>query len=148
MIGSRMRRWSGVLNVPAIYPCGRNSVGFLEGMPGGNTRPQDYVVDKGRGWLYKMDIKKTNQYTRWESSIRDIRARARVEMRIRRLSLGNPGDAQPVGEGVSEMRIHYGPGYRVYYKQIGLEIVILLVGGTKKTQSEDVAFAKELARSI
>ena len=95
-----------------------------------------------------MNIKKTNQYTRWESSIRDIRARARVEMRIRRLSLGNPGDVQPVGEGVSEMRIHYGPGYRVYYKQIGLEIVILLAGGMKKTQSEDVALAKEIARSV
>ena len=143
-----MRRWNVALIAPAIYPCGQNSVGLLEDMLGGNTRTQDYVSGQRAGWLYQMDIKKTNQYTRWESSIRDIRARASVEMRIRRLSLGNPGDAQPVGEGVSEMRIHYGPGYRVYYKQIGLEIVILLVGGTKKTQSEDVAFAKELARSI
>ena len=95
-----------------------------------------------------MTVKKTEQYAKWESSIRDVKARACVAMRIRRLSLGNPGDARPVGEGVTEMRIHYGPGYRVYYKQTGLEIAILLVGGTKKTQSEDIAFAKEIARSI
>ena len=95
-----------------------------------------------------MNVKKTDQFLAWESELDDIRARAHVQARIRRLSLGNPGDVRPVGEGVSEMRIHYGPGYRVYYKRSGLEIIILLVGGTKKTQSEDIALAKELAREF
>ena len=95
-----------------------------------------------------MEIKKTEQFLVWESRLDDIRAMAHIQARIRRLGLGNPGDVRPVGEGVSEMRIHYGPGYRVYYKRTGFEIVILLVGGTKKTQSEDIALAKELARGF
>ena len=105
-------------------------------------------MDNRGGALYQMNVKKTNQYTRWEASIRDIRARARVEMRIRRLSLGNPGDAQPVGEGVSEMRIHYGPGYRVYYALRGNELVILLAGGDKSTQVRDIALATALAAKL
>jgi putative addiction module killer protein len=95
-----------------------------------------------------MEIRKTEHYVKWEAALRDKRALAHVAARIRRLSLGNAGDAQPVGEGVSEMRIHYGPGYRVYYKKTGTEIVILLVGGTKGTQSADIALAKRLASSI
>lgn len=95
-----------------------------------------------------MGIKKTEQYVRWMAELRDERAKARISNRVFRLANGNPGDAQPVGEGVSEMRIHYGPGYRVYYKKIGLEIVILLIGGTKGTQSADIALAKQLASNF
>ena len=78
--------------------------------------------------------------------LRDEKARARIQIRIRRLSLGNFGDAKPVGDGVSELRIDYGPGYRVYLKQVGNVVVILLAGGTKKTQSIDIARAKQLAK--
>ena len=78
--------------------------------------------------------------------LRDEKARARSQIRIRRLSLGNFGDAKPVGDGVSELRIDYGPGYRVYLKQVGNVVVILLAGGTKKTQSIDIARAKQLAK--
>lgn len=96
----------------------------------------------------KMEIKKTEHYVRWMAELRDERAKARISNRVFRLANGNPGDAQPVGEGVSEMRIHYGPGYRVYYKKVGLEIVILLIGGTKSTQSADIALAKKLASNF
>ena len=95
-----------------------------------------------------MDIKKTEHYINWMAELRDERAKARISNRVFRLANGNPGDTQPVGEGVSEMRIHYGPGYRVYYKKIGLTIVILLVGGTKGTQSADIALAKQLASNF
>jgi putative addiction module killer protein len=74
--------------------------------------------------------------------------RARIDVRIRRLSLGNPGDVRPVGEGVSELRIDYGPGYRVYFVQRGLELVILLAGGDKRTQDRDIQVALELARQM
>lgn len=80
--------------------------------------------------------------------MRDIRARARVMIRIERLADGNPGDVSPVGEGVSEMRIDYGPGYRVYYKQQGSEVVVLLVGGEKHTQARDIRIALRLARNL
>ena len=76
------------------------------------------------------------------------RARARILVRIRRLTLGNPGDVAPVGEGVSEMRIHYGPGYRVYYVQRGQALIVLLAGGNKKTQKRDIQRALELAREL
>ena len=80
--------------------------------------------------------------------LRDIRARARVQVRIERLAAGNPGDVQPVGEGVSELRIDYGPGYRVYFKKIGSEVVILLAGGDKRTQAADIKIALRLARNL
>ena len=80
--------------------------------------------------------------------LRDIRARARVLVRIERLAADNPGDVQPVGEGVSEMRIDYGPGYRVYFKRIGREVVILLAGGDKRTQSADIKIALRPARNL
>jgi len=80
--------------------------------------------------------------------MRDIRARARVMIRIERLADGNPGDVGPVGEGVSEMRIDYGPGYRVYYKQQGSEVVVLLAGGEKHTQARDIRIALRLARNL
>ena len=80
--------------------------------------------------------------------MRDLRGRARVQARIEWLALGNTGDVKPVGEGVSELRIDYGPGYRVYYKQRGRELVILLAGGDKRTQAKDVKTALRLARNL
>jgi putative addiction module killer protein len=80
--------------------------------------------------------------------LRDLRARARIQARIERLISGNPGDVEPVGEGVSELRIDYGPGYRVYFKQRGRELIILLAGGSKATQSADIKTALRLAREL
>ena len=95
-----------------------------------------------------MKIRKTDVYDKWLKSLRDLRARTRILVRVERLAAGNPGDAKPVGEGVSELRIHYGPGYRVYYKQQGEEIVILLAGGDKRSQSSDIKKALELAKNL
>jgi putative addiction module killer protein len=95
-----------------------------------------------------LEIRKTEIFAQWLDELRDIRARARVQVRIERLAAGNPGDVQPVGQGVSEMRIHYGPGYRVYFKRIGREIVILLAGGDKRTQPTDIKTALRLARNL
>ncbi|QTF90888.1 type II toxin-antitoxin system RelE/ParE family toxin [Halomonas sp. BM-2019] len=92
-----------------------------------------------------VEILKSGTFDRWFKKLRDREARARIEMRIRRLSLGNPGDVQPIGQGLSEMRIDYGPGYRVYYMQQGAVVVVLLCGGDKRTQQEDIAKAKNLA---
>jgi putative addiction module killer protein len=80
--------------------------------------------------------------------LQDIRARARILVRIERLAAGNPGDVKPVGEGVSEMRIDYGPGYRVYFKKIGQKIVILLTGGDKNNQSKDIKTVLRLSRNL
>ena len=95
-----------------------------------------------------VDIKKTDVYAQWLDNLRDIRARARVLARVERLAAGNPGDVKSVGEGVSEMRIDYGPGYRVYFTRRGNEIVILLAGGDKGTQNADIKTAQELARNL
>jgi len=95
-----------------------------------------------------LEIRKTEAFARWLDGLRDVRARARVQVRIERLAAGNRGDVQPVGEGVSEMRIDYGPGYRVYFKKMGREIVILLAGGDKRTQSADIKTALRLARNL
>lgn len=95
-----------------------------------------------------IDVRQTDEYAEWFRSLRDRRARARVNTRIRRLSLGNPGDVKPVGEGVSELRIDYGPGYRVYFVQRGGTLVILLAGGNKQTQNRDIRTALELAREL
>lgn len=91
------------------------------------------------------NLLKTSAYQKWIDSLRDRRAVFHVTARVNRLRGGNAGDAKPVGEGVSEMRIHYGPGYRVYYKTRGDEIIILLAGGDKKTQKSDIEMAKRLA---
>jgi putative addiction module killer protein len=80
--------------------------------------------------------------------LRDLQARARIQARIERLAAGNSGDAAPVGQGVSEMRIHYGPGYRVYFKQCDRELIILLAGGDKRTQARDIKTALRLARGL
>ncbi len=93
-----------------------------------------------------MEIRQTELFARWLVGLRDRRARLRIAARIRRLSLGNFGDVKPVGGGISEMRVDYGPGYRVYFVQRGETLVILLAGGDKRTQGRDIARARELAR--
>lgn len=95
-----------------------------------------------------MAIRKTHEYTAWENNLRDDRALARINARIRRLGLGNAGDSKSVGGGVREMRIDYGPGYRVYYTQRGSEIIVLLIGGDKSTQKRDIVKAKEIADKL
>jgi putative addiction module killer protein len=93
-----------------------------------------------------IEVRQTLIYAEWFDQLRDRQAQARINVRIRRLSLGNPGDVRPVGEGVSELRVDYGPGYRVYFVQRGATMVILLCGGDKSTQDRDIRTAKELAR--
>jgi putative addiction module killer protein len=95
-----------------------------------------------------VEIRKTDTFAKWIDGLRDIRARARILLRIERLSLGNPGDVKPVGEGVSEMRIDYGPGYRIYYKKIGQMVIVLLAGGDKRTQARDIKSALRLAQNL
>jgi len=95
-----------------------------------------------------VEIRKTDAYAKWLDGLRDIQARARILVRIERLVTENPGDVRPVGEGVSELRIDYGPGYRVYFKKQGLTIIILLAGGDKRTQAKDIKTALRLARNL
>ena len=95
-----------------------------------------------------FEVRKTEVYAKWLDSLRDARARARVLVRVERLAAGNPGDVRPVGEGVSELRIDYGPGYRLYFKKQGHTIVVLLAGGDKRTQSQDVETALRVARNL
>ena len=93
-----------------------------------------------------IELRRTAIYDRWFRTLRDPNARARIEIRIDRLQLGNAGDVRPVGEGVSELRIHYGPGYRVYFVQKGDVLILLLCGGDKASQHSDIVRAKALAR--
>ena len=95
-----------------------------------------------------IELRKTEAYIRWLDSLRDVHARARVLVRVERLAAGNPGDVRPVGEGVSELRIDYGPGYRVYFKKQGRTIVVLLAGGDKRTQGRDIETALHLAQDL
>jgi putative addiction module killer protein len=95
-----------------------------------------------------VEIRETDVYAQWFASLRDHVARARINIRIRRLSLGNYGDVKPVGGGVSEIRLDYGPGYRVYFVQRGQALVVLLAGGDKSTQDRDIATALALARDL
>lgn len=95
-----------------------------------------------------IEIRQTEHYAKWFKALKDHMARARIDVRIRRLSLGNPGDVKPVGEGVSEMRIDHGPGYRVYFLTKGNELILLLIGGDKSTQEEDIAKAKQIAKDV
>ncbi|RLJ65060.1 type II toxin-antitoxin system RelE/ParE family toxin [Sulfurisoma sediminicola] len=92
-----------------------------------------------------IEVRKTEVFARWLDGLRDLQARARVQVRIERLASGNPGDVEPVGEGVSELRINYGPGYRVYFTKRGRELIILLAGGDKSTQARDIKAALRLA---
>ncbi len=94
------------------------------------------------------EIRQTDEYARWFEKLRDRQERARILVRVRRLSLRNPGDVAPVGEGVSEMRIDYEPGYRVYFTRRGETVVVLLAGGDKRTQKRDIEKAKALARNL
>jgi putative addiction module killer protein len=93
-----------------------------------------------------IEIKQTETFRLWESRLRDRRARTLIAARVMRLAEGLAGDITPVGAGVSELRIHYGPGYRVYVQQRGNTLVVLLCGGDKSTQSRDIATAKKLAQ--
>ena len=91
-------------------------------------------------------IRQTKLFSDWLANLRDENARARINIRIRRLSLGNPGDVKSIGNGVSEMRVDYGPGYRIYFMKQGSSIVLLLCGGDKSTQAKDIERAKILAK--
>ena len=93
-------------------------------------------------------VRKTDVFIRWLDGLHDIHARARIQARIARLITGNPGDVRPIGSGVSELRIHYGPGYRVYFQQRGNQLIILLAGGDKNSQSRDIKTALQLAQNL
>ena len=95
-----------------------------------------------------IEVRQTDVFTDWFAGLRDREARARITVRIRRLSIGNPGDVKPVGSGVSEMRIDYGPGYRVYFVRRGDTVIVLLCGGDKRQQDRDIARAVELAQEV
>ncbi len=95
-----------------------------------------------------MEIRKTEVFANWFNSLRDRRAKTRIQARIDRLELGHFGDVAPVGEGVSELRIFYGPGYRVYFVKRGSIVIILLSGGAKSTQNSDIVKAKEIAKQL
>jgi putative addiction module killer protein len=101
-------------------------------MDGSNIEVREYVTSEGK-----------NVFRTWLDKFKDKAARARIRVRLNRVRLGNFGDSKPVGEGVSELRIPYGPGYRVYFGRDGQAIVILLVGGTKQSQSKDIKLAHE-----
>jgi putative addiction module killer protein len=109
--------------------------------PGAIAKTEDWRKDM-------LEVRETEVYARWFARLRDIEAKARIQTRIRRLALGNPGDVGAVGQGVSELRIDYGPGYRVYFVQQGNTLVILLAGGDKSTQQQDIRIAIELARGL
>ncbi|MHB8766812.1 MAG: type II toxin-antitoxin system RelE/ParE family toxin [Deferrisomatales bacterium] len=95
-----------------------------------------------------VEVRKTDRFAKWLDGLSDLAARARIQVRIERLAAGNPGDVRAVGEGVSELRIDYGPGYRVYFVPRGSDVVILLAGGDKRTQTADIRTALRLARDL
>jgi putative addiction module killer protein len=95
-----------------------------------------------------IEVRKTEVFTKWFENLNDRRARARIQARIDRIEIGNFGDIAPVGEGVSELRIFYGPGYRVYLVQKRSVVVVLLSGGDKSSQQSDIARAKNIAKQL
>lgn len=95
-----------------------------------------------------IEVRQTLEFSRWFDGLRDPTAKARIAIRIRRLSLGNPGDVKPVGSGVGELRVDHGPGYRVYFVQRGPVLIVLLCGGDKRSQERDIARAKVMARDL
>lgn len=94
------------------------------------------------------NVKQSDAFKAWLETLNDSTARAKIAARLRRLAMGNPGDVEPVGEGVSELKIKYGPGYRVYYCKVGRQVFVVLGGGTKNTQQKDIEKAKELASQV
>lgn len=92
-----------------------------------------------------LELKQTETFRKWWTKLRDERARGLIASRLDRLAYGHTGDAEPVGQGISELRIHYGPGYRIYFQKRGETIVILLCGGDKSSQAKDIKAAKRLA---
>ena len=95
-----------------------------------------------------IEVRQTEHYSKWFDKLKDRVARARIDIRIRRLSLGNPNDVKSVGHGLSELRIDYGPGYRVYFTHRGNKLIILLAGGDKSTQAKDIKTALRLAQNL
>jgi putative addiction module killer protein len=95
-----------------------------------------------------IEIRKTDVFAHWLDGLKDLRARARIQARVERLAAGNPGDVKAAGEGVSELRIDYGPGYRVYFKRRGRRLIVLLAGGDKSSQAKDIKKAQQLARDL
>jgi len=95
-----------------------------------------------------IEIRQTAMYARWFAGLKDTRARARIDIRIRRLSLGNPGDVKPVGKGGSELRVDIGKGYRIYFVRRGEQFIMLLVGGDKSTQQHDIKTAIKMASEL
>jgi putative addiction module killer protein len=95
-----------------------------------------------------LEVRQTSVYSEWFAQLRNRTAKVRIDIRIRRLSLGNPGDVKPVGEGVSELRVDHGPGYRVYFIQKADVYIVLLAGGDKSSQEKDIRNAKALAREL
>lgn len=93
-------------------------------------------------------IVQSSLYADWFAKLRDAKTRAIIDARLRRLELGNAGDCEPVGEGVSELRIHHGAGYRIYFVQRGVEVIVLLAGGTKASQNKDIKTALALAKTL
>ncbi|MBK1663384.1 addiction module antitoxin RelB [Rhodospirillum rubrum] len=94
-----------------------------------------------------LDLKQTETFRKWRTRLKDVRARAIIAARLDRLSQGHTGDSEPVGDGISELRIHYGPGYRLSFQKRGQTIVVLLCGGDKSTQAKDIQTAKRLAET-
>ena len=92
-----------------------------------------------------IELKQTSMFRKWRLRLKDSRARALIASRLDRLSFGHTGDTEPVGQGISELRIHYGPGYRIYFQKRGDTIIVLLCGGDKSTQEKDIKSAKRLA---
>lgn len=119
--------------------------GTYPGVPRSRLLPH---VSHGIQLVLMPEVRQTEAYARWFRRLRDRQARAQIDVRIRRLSLGNPGDARPVGGGVSELRIDYGPGYRVYVLRRGRSLIVLLGGGDKDSQDRDIRRALQLAQGL
>jgi putative addiction module killer protein len=95
-----------------------------------------------------IELRQTDTFRRWRTRLKDQHARALIASRLDRLAYGHQGDAAPVGQGISELRVHHGPGYRIYFKRRGSQVIVLLCGGTKSTQQRDIRAAKRLADEL
>ena len=139
-----MGKVRGDLGLGLIYEEGSIGLGFLSLSP-------SLLSPNQLGHCYSksmIEIRETEVYQRWFDRLRDRQAKVRIDVRIRRLALGNPGDVKSVGQSVSELRINYGPGYRVYFTQRGKQLIVLLAGGDKQTQNQDIKTAKNLAQEL